>query len=764
MQIAIEALFINHSKGFLKMLVQPTRLKQNGFAFWVLSLLFVILPAKPILWAQSGAGYGNQVRTEIPYRNGTVVLISDFQERTNRTSYRAWGNVLITFNDFVMTSEEVVYDEATREGYAKGQTRFSQKQQWLVCSRAEFNLRTETGVFYDASGYTDQEFLVSGKTIFKTGPDTYRVEDGMITSCQENRPKWSFAASKTNLRVDGTARLHNLKFKIKGIPVFYMPYLIVPMEKKERSSGFLPFHLGSSTSKGRSFSQGYFQTLGRSADVTIYGDYFSLRGLAVGSIFRARPNPTTHFNLEAYGIKDKLQQSGILLSVDGETRLGNDWRAVAQVNITSNFNFRQAFSDSFRSATISHEKAIAFLTRNHGSISTNISYHREEVLFPIQSLVIRKIPSIELNSLGTPLGRTPFTFSLQTSLDGLSRRDLLMETERLIQRLDLYPRVAVRLPPFMGFSLIPSAGVRETYYGARMSEDSPSGVSNDGLHRHYADLNIELRTPTLERNFSSSWIGEFQHVVEPSVTYRWIHGITNLQDTIRFDDQDALADTNEVQYGITNRFFRERNTGAGIKGKYEFMSIALIQKYYFDPTFGGAFQPGQLNSFYPLDTATGFYRTGIQQNLSPLSAVLQLSPGRGIHHDLRADYDIKLDRWRNASLSTLWQQGNFYLAGTYFLIKALEPGLLSSDHLQGQIGYGSFQRGLSASMTLSYNLQTARLLNSQTRVNYIWNCCGVAVEFTQYDLGLRRESRFTFSFSLKGIGSFGNLKRPENLF
>ena len=34
----------------------------------------------------------------------------------------------------------------------------------------------------------------------------------------------------------------------------------------------------------------------------------------------------------------------------------------------------------------------------------------------------------------------------------------------------------------------------------------------------------------------------------------------------------------------------------------------------------------------------------------------------------------------------------------------------------------------------------------------------------QFDLGLRAESRFSFSFTLKGIGSFGNLKRPESLF
>ncbi len=735
----------------------------NGFVHCLLWMFFFTVPAKSLLAAHTRVDNPEQVRTEIPYRDGTVILISDFQDSIG-TRYSAKGNVLITFKDIVITSEEVVYDEATQEGFATGQTRFSQKQQWLVCSRAEFNLNTQTGVFYDASGYTDREFFITGRTIFKTGPETYRVENGTITACNERQPKWGFEASTTNIRVNGTARLHKLKFKIKGIPVFYAPFLAVPMEKKVRSSGFVPFHLGSSTSKGRSFSQGYFQTIGRSADVTVYADYFSLRGLAIGSIFRARPNPATRFYLEAYGIRDRLKQGGILLTVDGESLLWNDWRAVARVNITSNFNFRQAFSDSFRSATISQERAIAFLTKNHESISTNISYQREEVLFPVQPLVIRKIPSIEFSSVGAPLGRSPFFFGFRASLDALSRRDISMETQRLIQRIDFFPRVVLRLPSLIGFSIVPSAGVRETYYGARMSETSASGILNQSLHRQYAELEIELRTPTLERDFLSSRLGKFQHVIEPFVTYRWIHGIKDLEKTIRFDAEDAIADTNEVQYGIANRFFRERQTGAGMQEKYEFMSIALVQKYYFDPTFSGAFQPGQLNSFYPLDSITGFYQTGIQRNLAPLSAIVQLSPKNGIHNDIRADFDTKLQRWRNASLSTLWQQGKFFLAGTYFVTEALERGSLSSNHLQGQVAYGSLQRGFSASLTLSYNFKTAKLLNSHTRLNYIWDCCGVAADFTQFDLGLRTESRLSFSFTLKGIGSFGNLKRPDSLF
>jgi LPS-assembly protein len=720
------------------------------FAFW--------LSAKPEVWAQTAT----QLRTEIPQKDGSVVvLIADDLLQKIKTLYTAKGHVLITYKDIVMSGDEVHYDENTGEGDASGHIRFTQNKQWLTASKAEFNFFTETGVFYDASGYTDTEFSVLGRTIWKTGPDTYRMDDSVVTTCGLKNPKWSFSSSRVDIRIDGAARLRNTVFKIKGIPVFYAPYFIVPLEKKQRSSGFIPFHTGTSTSKGRLFSEGYYQTLGPSADILLYGDYFTLRGLGVGGRFRTRPNPNTHFTVEAYGISDKLNQGGVRLVVDGESLLKDDWRAVARVNITSNSIFRQVFSDSFSAATVSQEHALAFLNRNHNSFSANIAFQRDEVLST--KIIIKKVPSLEFESLGTPLGKSPLILSFRTALDGVSRLDGATETPALVQRLDFFPRLTLRLPSLMGFSLIPSVGVRETYYGARMSSDSLAGVSNQSLNRQYAELNLDLRMPVLEKDFSSG----FRHTVEPYANYRRISGIKNFNEIIRFDEQDAISNTNEIEYGIVNRLFKQRKTGAGAQERYQYLSFSLAQKYYFDPSFGGAFHPGVPNSFYPLDSITGLYQTGILRNFSPISASIQATPRGGIQYDFRADYDPKFQYWRNESLSAIWQRGKYSFSGTYFRANppAEEPSkILRGDAIQTQISYGAGNRGFFTSLGLSYNLQSSELLNSLTRVSYLWDCCGISTEFNQYSLGFRTESRFSFTFMLKGIGSFGNIKRPENPF
>lgn len=735
------------------------------FVSW---LAFLILgPLCPALRAQqqSTEEPSGQVKTEIPYRDGTVVLLSDFQERITRTRYRASGHVRITFEELFITCDEAEYDEETRDGFAKGNVRFSHLRQWFSCSRAEFSFASQTGIFYEATGFTDQEFLVRGQTVLKTGKDTYRVEHGLVSSCQEKRPKWEFGTRTANIRVDRTARLHHMVFKLKGVPLLYLPYLVVPMEKKERSSGFVPFHMGSSTSKGRVFSEGYYQTLGRSADATIYGNYFSLRGLAVGGIFRARPNPDTRVFIEAYGINDKLNQGGAQVYVDAVSKLPADFRLVAHANVTTNFQFRQAFADTFRAATSPHEESLVFLTQNRDSFSTDFSFQRQEIFYPGRSVVIRESPTIEYFSLGKPLPKTPLIFYLQSSVGGLSRVDRIIESPKMVQRFDIFPAIAVRLPTIAGFSVMPTVGIRDTFYGASLVYDPEPKAVPEQLNRKYVNVEVDVRTPTLERDFRTSSGDSIKHLVEPMLRYRMISGIgKQLENIIRFDPLDPIADTNEIEYGLANRIIRNRRTSTGSVQPYEFMSFTITQKQYFDPTFGGAFQEGRPNIFYPLYTLTGFATSSIVRNFAPTNLVARITPREGITFDARADFDTKFDRLRDASVTTLWHQDRVFIAGTYFKTNALEIGTFASNQVQGQFGWGRMDRGLSLSVTISYDIQSSRLLNSHTRLYYFWDCCGVALDYQKYDVGIRSENRLTFSFSLKGIGSFGNIKRPESLF
>jgi LPS-assembly protein len=731
----------------------------------ILSAIAWLILTSACLYAQTQSTPAkSQVITTLPYKDGIIVLTSDEQGVIGKKRY-ATGHVKITYQTLAITCDQAEFDETTRQGTTSGATKFVDGLQWFTCSRSEFNLEDRTATLYDAAGYTDAEFLVQGRMVLKTGSDTYQVAQASLTSCQESRPKWSFAVSNANIHLDQTAQLRRVLFKVKGVPVFYFPYLVVPLESKKRSSGFLPFHTGSSSTKGRRFNLGYYQTLGRSADLTLYEDYFSLRGLGIGGEFRATPNEHSVINIQAFGVNDRMDQGGAHLIVDAHTLLNNGFETAAKINITTNFKFRQAFSEGLRSATIPEEQALVYASRNFDSFSAGFSFERNEVFFPGRSLVIRKSPSLEFVSLGKSLGKLPLIFSFRGAAEGMYRLDSSIETPRVVQRLDFFPRVALRLPSFAGFSLVPTIGVRETYYSAHLSGSSDPDVIATPLRRQYWDLDVDLRTPQLERPFHFEHLGDFRHSIEPVITYRRISGIRALDQTLRFDDQDAIADTHEVEYGIVNRIMRSKEASPGKFEYYEWMALRVVQKYYFDPTFGGSFRPNEVNTFYPLNTISGFSSTGIQRTLSPTQISLRINTSSGFSTDFRADYDTRLGRLRDSSLWGMVRHNKILLAGTYVKTNAVESSMFSADHVQAQIQYSNPNTtGFSTDFIVSYNIRTRSFLNSNSRLNYVWNCCGVSLEFQQYDLGVRNETRFTFSFSLKGIGSFGNMKRPDVIF
>ena len=80
------------------------------------------------------------------------------------------------------------------------------------------------------------------------------------------------------------------------------------------------------------------------------------------------------------------------------------------------------------------------------------------------------------------------------------------------------------------------------------------------LFRHYAELDVDVRPPSFERVFvDGDGAVRFKHLLEPYITYRNIAGIADeFNRILKFDERDAVANTNEFEYGFVNRFFITR--------------------------------------------------------------------------------------------------------------------------------------------------------------------------------------------------------------
>ena len=539
-------------------------------------------------------------------------------------------------------------------------------------------------------------------------------------------------------------------------------------------------------------SQSFYLVLGRSADLMLHTDYFSKRGFGNGVTLRTRPNPVTSLTLDWYWVNDRKDQGGTSFNGIGETKLPHGFRAAAEFNLVSSFLFRQVFSDNFRTATLPTDTSLVFVTNNYQSRSFNVLVSREETIFEGPNVIIRKTPALSFKLIGQKLPNLPLPLylDLDTSAAGLNRTRFLplqpgapdaspFETPGMTQRLDFSPQLYFSLPLFQGLRVTPGVGFRETFYsnslqpGVDPAVEDPVSAAN--IHRGYLELTMGLQGWGLSKVYRNSSGREWKHLIEPLVRYRYITGIDDFDRIIRFDEQDAVANTHEVEYALFNRIFAKRTTANG-ELNHEWLSFKIAQKYFFDSNFGGALQPGTINQFFPLNTLTSFPYAINPRHYSPVTALLRFTPQPGYSFDLRGDYDPKFNTLRNFSVTGFLNRPGLFLGTTYFVTKEtpdladvledllLEPGTFKNNQLQAQVALGNLERGISVSSTLSYDVHANRLLSHRSRLNYFWDCCGVSVNFRDSTLGYERNSSFVFRYFSKGSEGSGPSTNPPICF
>jgi LPS-assembly protein len=734
------------------------------------------------------------------------------------------GNVDARIGTYRLQADKVTVYDDTNKLIADGNVVFDQgDQQRITGSHAEWNYRTKTGFFVNSTGYTNQtqdgtRMYFTADRVEKISLDTIVAENVDITACDEEVPKWSFHAKRVKIKTGDRARIVSPVFRVKRVPVMYLPYASLSLKHGDRASGFLTPTVGGSGAKGYRVSEAYYLTLGRSADVTFRGDLFSKRGLGFGAELRTRANSRSFFNMGFYAVKDRMfgpkkdaqhpDQGGSSFYIDAVHYFPNGFLAAADVNITSSLTFRQIFSDSIQQVISPDERSQVFVNKNYHEYSLNLRLNSQVTTLQNSSIRIRELPSITLDRRPSPLPwfkKIPLYFSFESGLEGVSRKERTGDlaafraangrdpiiTPSIVQRFDFHPSLTMPLS-FAGWTLTATVGARGTYYSNSIDPTTHLILPRDVV-RGDGEFELDLRPPALAKNFHRSdgsvW---FRHTIEPYLIYRRIAGIDDFSRVIRFDYVDAIADTNELEFGVSNRFYTRRSTeSVGKKASsaakrekkaplasqpYEALTITLRAKYFFDPTFGGALIPGQRNQFYPINTLSGFTYGAVPRRFTPLNIDVRYRPTRILSGDFRTDLDTHGGGLRDMSAtfnlekSIVQAFSGFYYTRAVELVPSLvryanalgrEPGTVRASELRTGISLGKSDHGLFGGTSLYFDFQkrpfsgNRSLISSTTTIGYSWKCCAVTVQDFTFNVGLRSENRLVFAFRLNGIGTFG---------
>ncbi|MCK9175634.1 MAG: hypothetical protein M0O96_10215, partial [Desulforhopalus sp.] len=196
----------------------------------------------------------------------------------------------------IIKADWMTYDVELKTIKVKGHVSIQGPDDNLVAKEGSLNLETETGEFSEATIVRkDLQLHLEGKTIKKTGYETYEIASGWAVTCKlkkgETAP-WSIAASDTKITTGGYAVMKNARFRIKDVPIFYSPYMILPV-KNTRQTGFLMPEFSYSTSSGASVGDPLFINISDSSDATLYPTWYFDRGFMSGAQYRYMTSDTS---------------------------------------------------------------------------------------------------------------------------------------------------------------------------------------------------------------------------------------------------------------------------------------------------------------------------------------------------------------------------------------------------------------------------------------------------------------------------------------
>ena len=786
------------------------------------------LPSTVLLGAASSLFSFNAAAQQI-HPQAQKGLVAELEAKTQTRQGEvttADGDVDIRYADTRLRADHVEYNDKTNEATATGHVQLDYNEEHLEATEAHYNVSTGHGLFQNVHGtfkivrqpndqvlLTDNPLYFEARTVERFAGDLYFVQKAWITICDPAHPKWQFYAPEARIRLDKTVALVNANFRLFRVPLVWLPYATAPAGSKVRQSGFLIPDIGQSSRKGFILGDAvYFAPLSW-LDTTFGGQFMSRRGFLERGTFRAKPFESTSVEYTYFGVDDRgllnpdgtrSPQGGQQQRVEIQSLLPHGWRFVTDYNQLSSLTFRLAFADTFGDAINSEVRSAAFFTNNFRGFSLNFAGINDKSFLtlpvaatttpptpaiPASSVTLRNLPQARFGSVEQPPWRKiPLYFSFDSFVGAVHRAESGMATPPLtpidtplsVSREEFAPRVTlpVHFGPWLGVTS--SAAFRSARYGDSLN--SSGAVSGTPITRNTGEFAVELRPPSFERFFEPAVKKDkprrkYKHTVEPAITYRYVTGVNNFADFIRFDSDATLTDTSEVEYGFTQRLYSK----TGDDQPQELISWRIVQKHYFDPTFGGAIVNGQRNVFQALDSISPFAFAFGPRNWSPIVSDFKITPGGP--YDLEEILQYDLQNQRLVTIGTLIKAKpyrEFFTTVAYFRlndnpslsdIAAMPPGLTAfqqplSNQIRALSGYGSENRkGFNLTGGVGYDFTNKTLQSQIVQASYNGSCCGLALEYRRINIAqVRTENQFRVAFIIANIGTFGNLRHREKIF
>ncbi len=697
--------------------------------------------APPVAWPHAATAAGALVtRAERVERNGGHLILDGYAQL-------GFGRLRVQADRI-----EVWEDEMRIE--AVGNVVFERGNEKVVAEKLSASLGGTRVRFENARGILGQDFYFVAESVEEDDDGNYILERGAFTTCAQPTPRWNFTASRAVVRPQKSVWLRNVAFRVKGVPVAWIPAMYYPIDESGRQTGFLMPRYARSDKRGHLVSQAFYWAINRSMDLTASLDHFTVAGTGVGMEYRYRGEAGSSGEADGFLINDKTTEAR---EYSLHYRVNQRFPGPGRVRLSafgdqfSSFDFSNRFQDSFSGSTRRYKRLKADLSASLFRHSVKFRVDRKDTQYTSRSSRRQTMPQINIKrrSLGL-IGRyVQLGYELDYVRVGRSRRDDFQEWRRVF----VGPSLELALPdiPFLDMS----ANLRSGYarYTGSIDPDSRDFDPERMLSRRYYGVDFTMNGPKIERIFDTPnhfYAARFKHLIEPEGTWTYRVSDDNFDQVNRFDRYDSFPSTHEIQVGLVNRLLAKRyKDGTEESSATDVITWRIHQSFYFDPEAGG------YNSSY---SSSSFEEGEVRK--SPIRSDFRFTPDPILNGDWTTEWDP--DQRLFTSIRAGMRYGD-YQSGTQFDASWSRRAYRQSDEPDAEVDVTSYLRvggdfylteALRSSVAVNYDITERRMSNFRTRLDFLFQCCGVSVEWNRFNMGERQENLFQFGLTLGGITSF----------
>jgi len=536
-----------------------------------------------------------------------VSIEADSIQTPEESLYHAVGDVKVFQGGKTMTADEIYYNKETNQIHAIGNVFLQEEDSSVRCSEMKYDTETETGIFTDARAFIPPYNWISASTLDKKSPLTYSMRDVQYSTCEGEKPDWSFKATSADITAGGYLTSWNTTARIKNFPILYSPYFIYPA-KTERETGFLVPNFGFSSSAGAFIQPQFFLNLGVDHDMTV--STMLADSAPAFNTFEHRLEPdlySTSYTYLEYTDDEKLYperaRGGYKISSEpGRFFLYN----YSRIRLSDDLYFRSAvatvsdyeYLDDYKNYSLldgyenrSDRYIAKFMLSYRNFFGTLNAAYVDEMEYNVgetyQKEHVISAPSIsQFNTYNTPV----ISFKYFYGYDNVRITDyrLTYETNRQRTSDKHYERQHASLTAYKPFNLYigtltPSLTLYDTFWYdldediRKPANDKVSSFAyirsdRDSIHRQTYMQRHTFKLNEIYKRYST-----FKHSIYNTLVYEQIPWVEQrlLVDSIDYDNIDR---SKQYEYSLSN-YFKARNWDFDLTNKIEYDMSRETKRY-----------------------------------------------------------------------------------------------------------------------------------------------------------------------------------------